>query len=77
MQKNFNLALVTIRTVLGERGSDLFADKAAKFRRMLASFRSNGTAFGIPVSDEESRPIPSPPHDLWLKLADALDGFSA
>ncbi|MDR9781027.1 hypothetical protein [Rhizobium redzepovicii] len=39
VQKNFNLALVTIRTVLGERGSDQFADKAAKFRRMLAGFR--------------------------------------
>jgi len=61
LQKNFNLALVTIRTVLGERGSDQFADKAAKFRRMLAGFRSNGTAFGIRVSDEESRPIPCLP----------------
>ncbi|NEJ74013.1 chemotaxis protein [Rhizobium phaseoli] len=77
LQKNFNLALATIRTVLGERGSDQFADKATRFRRMLAGFRSNGVASEIRVSDEESRPIPSPPHDLWLKLADALDGFSA
>ncbi|EJT02376.1 hypothetical protein [Rhizobium sp. CCGE 510] len=77
LQKNFNLALVTIRAVLGERGSDQFADKATRFRRMLAGFRSNGVAVEIRVSDEDSRAIPSPPHDLWLKLADALDGFSA
>ncbi|WP_037093255.1 methyl-accepting chemotaxis protein [Rhizobium leguminosarum] len=77
LQKNFNLALVTIRTVLGERGSDQFEDKATKFRRMLAGVGWNVAAFEIRVSDEESRPIPSPPHDLWLKLADALDGFSA
>ncbi|WP_246762830.1 MULTISPECIES: hypothetical protein [unclassified Rhizobium] len=77
LQKNFNLALATVRTVLGEQGSGPFTEKATKFRRMLAGFRSNGVAFEIRISDEDSRPIPSPPHDLWLKLADALDGFSA
>ncbi len=77
LQKNFNLALATVRTVLGEQGSGRFTEKATKFRRMLAGVRSKGAAFEIRVSDEESRPIPSPPHDLWLKLADALDGFSA
>lgn len=77
LQKNFNLALATVRTVLGEQGLDQFSEKATKFRRMLAGVKSKGAAFEIRVSDEESRPIPSPPHDLWLKLADALDGFSA
>ncbi|MBB2753979.1 UNVERIFIED_ORG: putative secreted acid phosphatase [Rhizobium aethiopicum] len=77
LQKNFNLALATVRTVLGEQGSGRFTEKATKFRRMLAGVRSKSVAFEIRVSDEESRPIPSPPHDLWLKLADALDGFSA
>ncbi|PDS75651.1 chemotaxis protein [Rhizobium sp. L43] len=76
LQKNFNLAIATVRTVLGEQGSDQFTDKAARFRRMLSSVRSDETAFAIRISDEDSRPIPSPPHDLWLKLADALDGFS-
>ncbi|WP_245449762.1 chemotaxis protein [Rhizobium leguminosarum] len=77
LQKNFNLALATVRTVLGEQGSGRFTEKATKFRRMLAGVRSKDVAFEIRVSDEDSRPIPSPPHDLWLKLADALDGFSA
>lgn len=76
LQKNFNLAMATVRTVLGEQGSDQFTDKAAKFRRMLTAFTRDEVAFEIRVSDEDSRPIPSPPHDLWLKLADALDGFS-
>ncbi|WHO75292.1 chemotaxis protein [Rhizobium sp. BT03] len=77
LQKNFNLALATVRTVLGEQGSVRFTEKATKFRRMLAGVKSKSVAFEIRVSDEESRPIPSAPHDLWLKLADALDGFSA
>ncbi|PDT02486.1 chemotaxis protein [Rhizobium chutanense] len=76
LQKNFNLAIATVRTVLGEQGSDQFTDRAAKFRRMLTAFTRDETAFAIRISDEDSRPIPSPPHDLWLKLADALDGFS-
>ncbi|WP_184472936.1 methyl-accepting chemotaxis protein [Rhizobium esperanzae] len=76
LQKNFNLAIATVRTVLGEQGSDQFTDKAAKFRRMLTAFTRDETVFAIRISDEDSRPIPSPPHDLWLKLADALDGFS-
>ena len=77
LQKNFNLALVTIRTVLGERDSDRFTDRATKFRRTLAGSGSTELAYEVRASDEDSRPIPSPPHDLWLKLADALDGFSA
>ncbi|WP_064844754.1 MULTISPECIES: hypothetical protein [unclassified Rhizobium] len=39
LQKNFNLAVATIRTVLGERGSERFTDKATKFRRMMAAVR--------------------------------------
>lgn len=77
LQKNFNLALVTIRTVLGERGSDQFADRATTFGRMLAGSAPAEAAYEIRASDEDSRPIPSPPHDLWLKLAEALARFSA
>ena len=76
LQKNFNLALVTIRKVLGERGSDRFTDRATKFRRMLAGSASTELAYEVRASDEDSRPIPSPPHDLWLKLAEALARLS-
>ncbi|MFS2178629.1 chemotaxis protein [Rhizobium pisi] len=74
LQRNFNLAVATFRAVLGEQGADQFADKAAKFRQMLTTFKSNEVSFGLRISDEDSRPIPSPAHDLWVKLADALDG---
>jgi len=74
LQRNFNLAVATFRAVLGEQGADQFADKAAKFRQMLTTFKSNEVSFGLRMSDEGSRPIPSPAHDLWVKLADALDG---
>ncbi|OWV91962.1 chemotaxis protein [Rhizobium sp. N122] len=76
LQKNFNLAVATIRTVLGERGSERFTDKATKFRRMMAAVRVNAVVADIRASDEDSRSVPSPPHDLWLKLAEALRGSS-
>lgn len=76
LQKNFNLAVATIRSVLGEQGSERFTDKATKFGRMLAAVKSKGITFGVRIPGEDARPIPSPPHDLWLKLADALDDFS-
>lgn len=76
LQKNFNLALVTIRRVLGEQGSDQFADRATKFSRMLAGSVSTEGAFEIRAADRDSRPISSPPHDLWLKLAESLARFS-
>ncbi|RUM22143.1 methyl-accepting chemotaxis protein [Rhizobium vallis] len=77
LQRNFNLAVATFRTVLGEQGSDQFTDKATKFRRMLTTFRATEVDFPPRISDEDSRPIPSPAHDLWLKLADALDGLQS
>ncbi|WP_280949924.1 hypothetical protein [Rhizobium aethiopicum] len=43
---------------------------------MLARSGSNEVAFEIRASDEDSRPIPSPPHDLWLTLAEALARLS-
>lgn len=73
LQRNFNLAIATFRTVLGEQGSDQFTDKATKFRRMLATLKSNEVSFELRISDEDLRPIPSPAHDLWLMLADALN----
>ncbi|MBY4611385.1 chemotaxis protein [Rhizobium sp. 9T] len=73
LQKNFNLAMATLRTVLGEQGAERFTNKASKFRRMLTAVGPDETE--LRPSGDDSRPVQSPPHDLWLRLAEALNGF--
>ncbi|WFU12914.1 chemotaxis protein (plasmid) [Rhizobium sp. CB3090] len=71
LQKNFNLAMATMRAVLGRQGIYLFAETAGKFSGAIARFRARRVLYRT-SGVEEFKPVISPARVLRLRLARAL-----